>query len=1116
MDSSFLNRIILWWLNPLFLLGYRQDLKINNLFELSEGKKSVYLTRKWEQLWLPVFENKFGKYFRIKNILRTHSEQNEKASKNYQLEPPSIIWLLFLMFKYELLTATGVKIFSDILQFAGPFLLSELLTFISISNITIWKGVGLAVALFVCSQLRSLLLNYYFYLMFRTSIKVQSTLTTAIYRKVLKLSNSAKKNRTIGEIINLMAIDVERFQMIIPHIQQLWSCPFQITLVILYLFYILGSSIISVVVIMILFIPLNIYGSIIVKRWQVKQMDLKDQRAKMCSEVLNAIKIIKLFAWEPPMARKIENIRKNELKYVQKFGFARAIVTALAFAVFTLTSKKNILTPQVAFVSLTLFNLLRSPITMIGLLIQQMVQAVVANKRLKEFLIADELDPKSIERLPAEGSFIEDTTIKKSVEINLAVPVGEIIAIVGRVGSGKSSFLYSLLGEMDKLSGRAILKGKIAYVQQQPWIRNLSLRENIIFGRKFDQILYDEVIEACALNKDIAMLPNGDFTEIGEKGVNLSGGQKARVSLARAIYQNCDVYLLDDPLSAVDSHVGKHIYDRVIGPSGLLRNKTRILVTHNLTHLKTINKIFNYINFRSSSLSVNPISKSTLFSVICFSLSIIALMLSGVRASRNLHSPLLHNILRSPMLFFDTTPIGRILNRFGKDIDVIDLLLPLNFRYLMMCVVNILSTFILIIISTRLFIIVIIPLRIFVPTSRQLKRLESVHRSPIYTHFGETIQGSASIRAFNQVDRFCEISQDYVDTYIRVRYLNLISFTWLAIRLELIGNCVIFFASLFAVIAQDWGVAITAGTAGLSISCSLNVTEALNFAVRQISELESNIVAVERVKEYTETSTEAEWRIPNCIKEKGWPNHGCIEFRNYSTRYRPDLDLVIEKMNIKIHPAEKVGIVGRTGAGKSSLTLALFRMIEPTEGQILIDQLDIADLGLHDLRSNLTIIPQEPVLFSGTLRFNLDPFEEYDDNQIWQALHLSHLKSFTDELTNGLNFMLIEGGENMSVGQRQLVCLARALLRKSKVLILDEATAAVDLVTDNLIQDAIRREFKSSTILTIAHRLNTIMDYDRVMVLEEGRIKEFDAPQVLLSDHSSIFYSMALDAKLVE
>ncbi|KAJ1363018.1 hypothetical protein KIN20_022767 [Parelaphostrongylus tenuis] len=826
---------------------------------------------------------------------------------------------------------------------------------------------------------------------------------------------------------------------------------------------------------------------------------------------------------------------------------------------------------------------------------------------------------------------------------------------------------------MGKLRGRIGVHGRLAYICQVPWIRNKTVRENILFGKPFDSRKYNKVVSACALKSDLKILPYGDKTEIGEKGVNLSGGQKARLSLARAIYQDCDIYLLDDPLSAVDAHVGRHIFEEVIGPDGLLQQKTRILVTHRLSYLKSADKIvvlqdgriiesgpytvlmnrrgvfykfveeyqssaeseeeegkeegvvdlddnlsgglenghavrrissvqsesegkiglsrlsssltrsFEDVMIKKEGLETGRVKlavyflymkaasywKSLLFILflcnyqlfqmlrsfwlsawsdendgyhenkmavgwrlaiygvlgatesLSFLLSLVFLFLGGVAAAYNLHAPLIDNLLHSPMSFFDTTPLGRILNRCAKDIETVDYLLPMNFRYLGTCLIQVVCTLIVIVISTPIFAVVILPLiliyffflKFYVPTSRQLKRLESTHRSPIYSHFGETIQGAASIRAFGKVEEFKTVSGNIVDEFIRCKYSNIVANRWLGIRLEFIGNLVIFFAAFFAVISKEFGWVTSPGTVGVSVTYALNITEVLNFAVRQISEIEANIVAVERIKEYTKTPTEAPWDIPENKPPANWPSRGAVCFIDYSTRYREGLDLVLKGISATVKEGEKIGIVGRTGAGKSSFTLALFRMIEPVSGKITIDEVDIANIGLHDLRGNLTIIPQDPILFSGSLRFNLDPFRRNSDDEIWKSLELSYLKQFVSGLQGGLEYSISEGGENISVGQRQLVCLARAILRNTKILVLDEATAAVDVTTDALIQTTIREYFGNCTVFTIAHRLNTVMDYDRIMVLKDGRIIEFDSPKALLSNRNSTFAKMVEDSK---
>ncbi|XP_072882595.1 ATP-binding cassette sub-family C member 3-like isoform X3 [Hemitrygon akajei] len=471
------------------------------------------------------------------------------------------------------------------------------------------------------------------------------------------------------------------------------------------------------------------------------------------------------------------------------------------------------------------------------------------------------------------------------------------------------------------------------------------------------------------------------------------------------------------------------------------------------------------------------------------------------------------------MQFFELTPAGRMVNRFSQDMDTIDDRIPACAEDFLLCLFDVLSTLLVLAYFIPLSMLPSLPVaclyfclqRFYVATSRQLKRLESVSRSPIYSHFSETITGSSVIRAYGREKSFILLNNIKVDANQKSYYPGIVSNRWLGVRIEFIGNCVVLFAALFAVIGRT---SLSAGIVGLSVSYALQVTMSLNWMVRMTSDLESNIVAVERVKEYSETATEAPWEIEANRPAKSWPEMGKVEFKGYSVRYREGLDLVLKRLNLSISGGEKVGIVGRTGAGKSSMTLCLFRIIEAAEGEICIDGIKIANIGLHDLRSRLTIIPQDPVLFSGTLRMNLDPFDQYSDEEVWRVLELSHLKQYVHNQPAGLEHECSEGGENLSVGQRQLVCLARALLRKTRILILDEATAAVDLETDDLIQSTIRTQFENCTVLTIAHRLNTIMDYNRVLVLDKGEIAEFDSPSNLIAQ-KGIFYSMAKDAGLV-
>ncbi|XP_040186825.1 ATP-binding cassette sub-family C member 3 isoform X2 [Rana temporaria] len=1322
-DAGFLSRLTFWWFTKMAILGYKRPLEDKDLWSLNEDDKSIVavskLIKEWdiEKTKLRNSEVQFAKAqeAEMNHVSEKPTETDVLIVNNKKVKDPSFLKVLIRAFGPFFLIGSVFKLFQDLLSFVNPQLLSILIHFVKDPSAPAWWGFSIAALMFLSSVVQTLILHQHFQYCFVTGMRLRSAITGIIYRKSLVITNAAKRSSTVGEVVNLMSVDAQRFQDLTTFLNMLWSAPLQIFLALYFLWETLGPSVLAGVAVMVLLIPINAFIAMKTRAFQVEQMQYKDSRIKLMNEILNGIKVLKLYAWEPSFAQKVLEIRSKELNVLRKAAYLNALstfawtsapflVALTTFAVYVSVKETNILDAEKAFVSLSLFNILRFPLNMLPQVISNLAQASVSIKRIQNFLANDELDPDAVNKdktLPGNAITVHKGTFSwaRSSEpvldnINLLVPTGSLVAIVGHVGCGKSSLVSALLGETEKLEGDVSIRGSVAYVPQQAWIQNSTLKDNILFGRPDSEKNYKKVLEACALVTDLEMLPGGDQTEIGEKGINLSGGQKQRVSLARAVYSNSDVYLLDDPLSAVDAHVAKHIFDNVIGPDGLLRGKTRLLVTHGISFLPQVDHIVvivdgrvsetgsyqelmkqngafaeflrNYafdddveeeeptildeeevllaeetlsnhtdlvdnepianearkkfirqISVLSSDSDPTPHALSTRRRVcerktsetvavkkppvdkliqtettetgrvkmtvfwqyakavglpvslfICFlyccqnasaiganvwlsdwtseaiingtqqntqmrlgvyaalgllqgllvMVSSFTLAMAGIGAARKLHEALLDNKMHTPQSFYDTTPIGRIINRFSKDIYVIDEVIPPTILMFLATFFTSLSTMIVIVSSTPLFAVVIIPLafvyvfvqRFYVATSRQLKRLESVSRSPIYSHFSETITGASIIRAYGRQTSFIQFSDNKVDDNQKSYYPGIVSNRWLGIRVEFVGNCVVLFAALFAVIGRE---SLTPGLVGLSVSYALQVTMSLNWMVRMTSDLETNIVAVERVKEYSETETEAPWSIDDKKPGEGWPTKGEVELSNYSIRYRPGLDLVLKNLNLKVKGGEKVGIVGRTGAGKSSMTLCLFRILEAAEGIITIDGVNIAEIGLHDLRSMLTIIPQDPVLFSGTLRMNLDPFDKYSEDEIWKALELSNLKKFVSSQTEKLDYECAEGGENLSVGQRQLVCLARALLRKTRILILDEATAAIDLETDDLIQMTIRTQFEDCTVLTIAHRLNTIMDYTRVLVLDKGRIAEFDTPTNLIAS-KGIFYGMVKDAGL--
>ncbi|CAG0921145.1 unnamed protein product, partial [Notodromas monacha] len=1162
--------------------------------------------------------------------------------------------------------ASILSVISDCISFTSPILLQMLIEF-TYSDDPMWKGFLYATLIPISVAIYSVLLHGFFKMALCAGMRVKTCVIAALYRKALKMSNATRRQSTLGEIVNLMAVDAQRIMETTFVVDLVWTMPLVLGLTTTFLWLVMGPSALAGLLLLIALIPVNTLIAQKSRKFQMAQMKLKDERLKLMTEILNGIKVLKLYAWEESFGDQVRKIRAKEIEILRKDAFLNAInnfvwicapymVSLVTFATFVLSDDENVLDATTAFVSIALFNILRFPMALVPFLVASFVQASVSVKRVEKFLNSEEIDPNATQRLlddekveypikVSQASFswcVDEAAVLTDIDVE--IPKGKLTAIVGPVGCGKSSLLSAFLGEMDRLTGSAKIYGSTGYVAQEAWIRNMSLKENILCGNKFKRTKYQQVVFAAALQPDIDILIAGDETEIGEKGVNLSGGQKQRVSLARATYAEKDVYLFDDPLSAVDAHVGKHIFEYIIGPKGLLASKTRVLVTHGVSHLPSTDFIIVMANGKISEMgtyeelmdkrgafadyilqylsTVDEIDEiedpeaigelkeiqkvlekklgkevvqrrisetrsqmSTSFSgdfksfqkdssyeakprklgrksdtktkrvtftdsmsssfsemsqqkkpsrkkkplpaaggtliedefaesgrvkgevfvryframgwtlVLCTIVAYIAsqscsvlanvflsewsnsnenlnstsgayerstnmyylamyggigagqgvfiiigailMALGSLRASKKMHDEMLSNILQSPMSFFDTTPIGRINNRFGKDLDTMDLAIPRS-------VISALNNFLLVFATlavngatTPWFLLAVTPVailyffiqRFYAATSRQLKRLSSVTQSPMYSHFGESVMGGPTIRAFRLQDDFIAESEQKVDTHQRCFYPSMNSNRWLAIRLELIGAVLVFFASIFAVLGRD---TLSGGLVGLSVTYAMGV-----------------------------------------------------------------------------------GIVGRTGAGKSSLTLALFRIIEPTHGSIVIDGINTKNVGLADLRSRITIIPQDPVLFSGSLRMNLDPFMTNDDATLWSSLEHAHLKSFVKSLPNGLDHEVSEGGANLSVGQRQLVCLARALLRKTKILVLDEATAAVDLETDEFIQNAIRTEFAGCTVITIAHRINTIMDSDRVMVLSNGSIEEFDNPEKLLENPDSLFTQLARDAGLL-
>uniref|UniRef100_A0A8D3E5I5 ABC-type glutathione-S-conjugate transporter n=1 Tax=Scophthalmus maximus TaxID=52904 RepID=A0A8D3E5I5_SCOMX len=1270
-DASFLSKFFFFWFSSLVVQGYQRPLEAEDLWSLRDQDSSIRIMTDLENFWtqnqkqLDDFTGPTEKTCLLKKTTK---------GRGYSL---FLLHALGRSFGTDFLYGTFCLLLHDAFMFAVPQVLSALLGFMRDSDAAMWKGFLFASLLFLLCCLQSVLHHQYMFHCFTVGMRLKTALVGLVYRKSLLMSSAARRQFTLGEIINLVSADTQKMMDFVVYVNSVWVAPIEIALCFYFLWQLLGPPALAGITIVVLIFPLNAVLAKMRSKLQELQMKFMDGRIKLMNEILSGVKILKFYAWEEAFLRKVGVLREGELKNLKRsqilyaislasFNSSSFLIALSVFGVYVLFDERNVLDAQKIFVSVALINILKTPLSQLPFAMNTTMQAVVSLKRLTNFLSQDEVRPDNVERRrhssDGDGVVIEDGFFSWSHDgspclrrINVKVKTGSLVAVVGHVASGKSSLLAAMLGEMARRRGFVSIKGSVGYAPQQAWVQNASLKDNILFGGERKESWYHRVLEACALLPDLDLLPARDGTEIGEKGLNLSGGQKQRVSLARAVYRKSDVYLLDDPLSAVDAHVGQHIFDRVIGPRGILRDKTRVLVTHGLNFLskadlvlvmedgqisemgsytelmdqkgafakliqtfsgnpgsrksvsrlsatdfsvdlsqeqliscdlssasvqavdldvedvgrlteadkahtgrvklqmyreyfKTIGLTFimtivflcafqqaaslayNYwLSLWADDLPVNGTGsnhelKLSVFTALGFTQAMamfgttLAIALGGIMASRHLHADLLHSVMHSPMSFFEVTPSGNLLNRFSKEIDAIDCMIPDGLKMMLGYMFKLLEICIIVLLATPFTGLVLLPLTciyifiqsFYVASSCQLRRLEAVSRSPIYSHFSETVHGAAVIRAFGEQQRFVLQAHRRIDDNQEAYFPRFVATRWLAVNLEFLGNLLVLAAAILCVRGRG---ELSPGIVGLAVSHSLQVTGILSWIVRSWTDVENNIVSVERVKEYENTPKEAAWTLEERLLPAAWPNTGNIQFEDYGLQYRKELDWALKDISINIQNREKVGIVGRTGAGKSSLALGIFRVLEAVEGRIFIDGINIAHIGLHDLRSKITIIPQDPVVFSGSLRMNLDPFDTRSDEDLWTALELAHLGSFVSELPQKLDHQCCEGGENLSLGQRQLLCLARALLRKTRILVLDEATAALDMKTDQLIQSTIRTQFEDCTVLTIAHRLNTIMDYTRVIVMDRGSIVEMDSPAQLIHLQGH-FYKMCVEAGL--
>ncbi|KAJ0240059.1 ABC transporter C family member 2 [Hirschfeldia incana] len=1243
--ANIFDRIFFSWINPLMTLGTKRPLTETDVWHLDTWDQTETLFTSFQQSW----------------------------DKELQKPKPWLLRALNSSLGGRFWWGGFWKIGNDCSQFVGPLLLNQLLKSMQ-QDEPAYMGYIYAFSIFVGVVLGVLCEAQYFQNVMRVGYRLRSALIAAVFRKSLRLTNEGRRKFQTGKITNLMTTDAESLQQICQSLHTMWSAPFRIIVALILLYQQLGVASLIGALLLVLMFPLQ---TVIISKMQnltKEGLQRTDKRIGLMNEVLAAMDTVKCYAWENSFQSKVQTVRDDELSWFRKSQLLGALnmfilnsipvlVTIVSFGVFTLLGGD--LTPARAFTSLSLFAVLRFPLFMLPNIITQVVNANVSLKRLEEVLATEErillpnppIEPEQPAISIRNGFFSWDAKGDRPTlsNINLDVPLGSLVAVVGSTGEGKTSLISAILGELPATSDAMVtLRGSVAYVPQVSWIFNATVRDNILFGSPFDRERYERVLDVTALKHDLELLPGGDLTEIGERGVNISGGQKQRVSMARAVYSNSDVFIFDDPLSALDAHVGQQVFEKCIKRE--LGQKTRVLVTNQLHFLSQVDRIIlvhegtvkeegtyeelsnngplfqrlmenagkveeyseengeaeavqttvaPLTNGNTNTLQMNgtddkkakeenkggksvlikqeeretgvvswrvlkryqdalggawvvmmlllcyvltevfrvtsstwlsewtdagtpkrhgPLFYNLIYALLSFGQVLVTLtnsywlIMSSLYAAKRLHDNMLHSILRAPMSFFHTNPLGRIINRFAKDLGDIDRTVAVFVNMFMGQVSQLLSTVVLIGIVSTLSLWAIMPLLVlfygaylyYQNTAREVKRMDSITRSPVYAQFGEALNGLSTIRAYKAYDRMAEINGRSMDNNIRFTLVNMSANRWLGIRLETLGGLMIWLTASFAVMqnGKAENQQAFASTMGLLLSYALNITSLLTGVLRLASLAENSLNAVERVGNYIEIPSEAPLVIESNRPPPGWPSSGSIKFEDAVLRYRPQLPPVLHGVSFFIHPTDKVGIVGRTGAGKSSLLNALFRIVELEKGRILIDECDIGKFGLMDLRKVLGIIPQSPVLFSGTVRFNLDPFGEHNDADLWESLERAHLKDTIRRNPLGLDAEVSEAGENFSVGQRQLLSLSRALLRRSKILVLDEATAAVDVRTDALIQKTIREEFKSCTMLIIAHRLNTIIDCDKILVLDSGRVQEFSTPENLLSNERSSFSKM--------
>ncbi|XP_070538074.1 ATP-binding cassette sub-family C member 5-like [Ptychodera flava] len=1314
-DAGFLSTLFFTWQTSLIVKARKHDIEAEDIWPISPYDSANAQAERFERIW--------------------SAEVKKKGHRDATLSSAS---LSFVKTRY-IWSCIVLTISFYCGHLGDAMMVSLIMNYIEFYEKNTSIAVGLCCLITVTELFRALGTALAWHLNMRTGVRLRGACLSLVFKKLTRLRNL--QDQSIGQFVNLCANDGQRIFDACQFGSFIVAGPLLgLGIIILASAFLGGWGLLGSLV-FIFFYPCQLGLARLMTHYRKLAIEVTDLRVRKMNEMIICVKLIKMYAWELSFSKSIAAIRDMERKYLTKAAFVASVnltvspLVCVVAAVICITGfilTGNEISSTQAFTIVALYNAMRYTVATTPFAVRGLSESSVALLRMK--LILDMTDylpcmrkpknPKNaieiknatfawekqeeilddeelLQRQRDEKKFgIKEKTLDEMYDmvlhdINFELPKGGLIGVCGGVGSGKTSLVSAIINQLECISGSLAIDGKFALATQQAWILNGTVKNNILFDTPYDKKRYQTALEACCLKPDLAILPNGEETEIGERGLNVSGGQKQRVSLARTYYTDRDIILLDDPLSAVDAHVGKHLFKQLI--RGALRGKTILFVTHQLQYLSqcdevlvmkegrivergahenlmkkdgeyaflikthysdeeeppvdleeladggtlqrkgssvrsrsstsrsrkrtgsasrrstlhedasgfltvadptdmddsanlgkgldgklttkeekgsgsvgghTYKRYFQYAGgycamfwvfmlfifvitiqtFVNTWLSLwldigsqnntiigddgevtycsSPHCQEDVYGfayVYCAAvvfLVIIALMKSysyvtaTLRASTNMHDIVFVKVFKSPMKFFDTTPSGRIINRFSKDLDEMDVRAPFMAENMIQNLLAIIFALIMIGIVFPLFFLCLIPLLClffviyiyFRVSVRELKRVENVTRSPWFSHISASALGVSSIHAFEREKDFEERFKTLMDNNSMPFLMFNLGMRWAAIRLDMITLTITVLTAIFVCLTHG---NLAPSYAGLALSFAVQNAGVFQITVRLMAEVEARFTSGERIIQYVdELYEEAPAIIPGKRPPSEWPKYGRVQFIDFSMRYRENLPLVLKNINLDFKSEEKVGIVGRTGSGKSSLGLSLFRMVEPADGYIDIDGLNCHEMGLYDMRSKLSIIPQDPVLFIGDVRYNLDPFEKYSDKQIWDALEKCFMKKAIQSLEGGLQATVVENGENFSVGERQLLCMARALLRNSKVLVLDEATAAIDTETDSLIQTTIREAFKDCTMLTIAHRLNTVLTCDRILVMSDGEVEEFDTPSALIAKPNGMFAGM--------